>query len=85
MPNILTALIVRLENEHLGNIDQYRVTREVPLPYSYDDANAESDGDDDEDAPSNMHKRTTSRSWRVPTKGPEDDATAAEAGAVDED
>ncbi|KAJ7892874.1 EXS family-domain-containing protein [Mycena olivaceomarginata] len=24
----------RLENEHLGNIDQYRVTREVPLPYT---------------------------------------------------
>lgn len=23
----------RLENEHLGNVDQYRVTREVPLPY----------------------------------------------------
>ncbi|KAJ7634890.1 EXS family-domain-containing protein [Roridomyces roridus] len=26
----------RLENEHLGNVDQYRVTREVPLPYSLD-------------------------------------------------
>lgn len=26
--------LVRLENEHLGNVDQYRVTREVPLPYS---------------------------------------------------
>jgi xenotropic and polytropic retrovirus receptor 1 len=25
--------LVRLENEHIGNIDQYRVTREVPLPY----------------------------------------------------
>ncbi|KAJ6588943.1 EXS family-domain-containing protein [Mycena capillaripes] len=24
----------RLENEHLGNVDQYRVTREVPLPYA---------------------------------------------------
>ncbi|KAJ7185646.1 EXS-domain-containing protein [Mycena filopes] len=24
----------RLENEHLGNVDQYRVTREVPLPYT---------------------------------------------------
>lgn len=31
----------RLENEHLGNTDQYRVTREVPLPYSFDN-----DGDD---------------------------------------
>ncbi|KAJ4473078.1 EXS-domain-containing protein [Lentinula aciculospora] len=27
---------IRLENEHLGNMDQYRVTREVPLPYSFD-------------------------------------------------
>lgn len=26
----------RLENEHLGNMDQYRVTREVPLPYNFD-------------------------------------------------
>jgi len=25
----------RLENEHLGNMDQYRVIREVPLPYSF--------------------------------------------------
>ncbi|KAG7094754.1 hypothetical protein E1B28_005570 [Marasmius oreades] len=34
----------RLENEHLGNMDQYRVTREVPLPYSLDD-----DAEDDDD------------------------------------
>ena len=27
----------RLENEHLGNVDQYRVTREVPLPYRFQD------------------------------------------------
>ncbi|KAF8331469.1 EXS family-domain-containing protein [Cantharellus anzutake] len=32
----------RVENEHLGNMDQYRVTREVPLPYSRDD------GDEDD-------------------------------------
>ncbi|RPD75683.1 EXS-domain-containing protein [Lentinus tigrinus ALCF2SS1-7] len=76
---------LRLENEHLGNIDQYRVTREVPLPYSYDDPSPESDGDDDEDAPSHSHKRTASRSWHIPRKGPESDAPAAEAGAVDED
>lgn len=30
------SIVVRLENEHLGNMDQYRVTREVPLPYSFD-------------------------------------------------
>jgi len=39
----------RLENEHIGNMDQYRVTREVPLPYLFDDPNRESDRDDDDD------------------------------------
>lgn len=41
----------RLENEHLGNIDQYRVTREVPLPYAFDRGNSgdhDDDGDDSE-------------------------------------
>lgn len=28
----------RVENEHLGNVEQYRVTREVPLPYSFGDS-----------------------------------------------
>ncbi|EAU89280.2 EXS family protein/ERD1/XPR1/SYG1 family protein [Coprinopsis cinerea okayama7 len=41
----------RLENEHLGNMDQYRVTREVPLPYLFDDPHQDDrDEDDDEDA-----------------------------------
>lgn len=39
----------RLENEHLGNMDQYRVTREVPLPYQFDDTAHEEEEDDDED------------------------------------
>jgi len=38
----------RVENEHLGNADQYRVTREVPLPYSFDHT-PQDDSDDDED------------------------------------
>jgi hypothetical protein len=46
----------RLENEHLGNMDQYRVTREVPLPYSFDDHLHESDGDEDD--------RKSTSSWR---------------------
>ncbi|TFK72108.1 EXS-domain-containing protein, partial [Pluteus cervinus] len=37
----------RLENEHLGNVDQYRITREVPLPYSFDVSH---DDDIDEDS-----------------------------------
>ena len=40
---------VRLENEHLGNMDQYRVTREVPLPYRFDETAHEEDDDADED------------------------------------
>lgn len=38
----------RLENEHLGNMDQYRVTREVPLPYAFNESRRD-DGDDDDD------------------------------------
>ena len=33
MLGYLTLYIDRLENEHIGNTDQYRVTHEVPLPY----------------------------------------------------
>ncbi|KIM22136.1 hypothetical protein M408DRAFT_18233 [Serendipita vermifera MAFF 305830] len=39
----------RLENEHLGNADQYRVTREVPLPYAVDPADLSEDGGDEDD------------------------------------
>lgn len=40
----------RLENEHLGNMDQYRITREVPLPYSFDNPQQEDDDDEEESA-----------------------------------
>ncbi|EIW78498.1 EXS-domain-containing protein [Coniophora puteana RWD-64-598 SS2] len=43
----------RLENEHLGNMDQYRATREVPLPYS--DAAHAHDEDDEEDRDEDGH------------------------------
>jgi hypothetical protein len=33
----------RLENEHTGNMDQYRVTREMPLPYRIQDADEDED------------------------------------------
>lgn len=58
----LIKMIDRLENEHLGNMDQYRVTREVPLPYTFDDAAHESDGDEDD------HKSVSS--WRGKRKAP---------------
>lgn len=37
---------VRVENEHLGNIDQYRATRDVPLPYLLDTSVHDADVDD---------------------------------------
>lgn len=41
---------VRLENEHLGNVDQYRATRDVPLPYAFD-SSAQDSGVEDWDQP----------------------------------
>jgi hypothetical protein len=41
---LLILCIDRLENEHIGNTDQYRATREVPLPYSREN---DQDGDID--------------------------------------
>ncbi|KAI0763435.1 EXS-domain-containing protein [Trametes elegans] len=69
---------LRLENEHLGNIDQYRVTREVPLPYSYD-ASHDSDGDDEDD----KHDRVSiaSKSWKRGGRGSTATTTAVEADA----
>ncbi|KAG1876291.1 EXS family-domain-containing protein [Suillus subluteus] len=40
----------RLENEHLGNMDQYRITREVPLPYPFDNPQLEDDDDEEDKA-----------------------------------
>ncbi|KAH9976771.1 EXS-domain-containing protein [Lactifluus volemus] len=41
--------VYRLENEHLGNMDQYRITREVPLPYSFDELSHGTDVGDEDD------------------------------------
>lgn len=49
MKTIFLTTKVRLENEHIGNTDQYRVTREVPLPYSFDAREEKDESDDDED------------------------------------
>lgn len=60
IPFSTVLFTVRLENEHLGNMDQYRVTREVPLPYSVDDIGEDSAGEDDMDEEAISSKR----SWR---------------------
>ncbi|KAE8220597.1 hypothetical protein CF319_g5901 [Tilletia indica] len=46
----------RLENEHLGNADDFRVVKDVPLPYTHGIRVAEEDLDDDE-GPSNKKQR----------------------------
>ncbi|KZT23700.1 EXS-domain-containing protein [Neolentinus lepideus HHB14362 ss-1] len=50
----------RLENEHLGNMDQYRVTREVPLPYAIDERLQEGDYGEDGD-----ESDVPARSWHI--------------------
>nr|XP_019044152.1 hypothetical protein I302_07433 [Kwoniella bestiolae CBS 10118]OCF23082.1 hypothetical protein I302_07433 [Kwoniella bestiolae CBS 10118] len=40
----------RVETEHLGNADAYRVTREVPLPYRRINSDSDEDGDQDLDS-----------------------------------
>ncbi|KAF9525090.1 EXS family-domain-containing protein, partial [Crepidotus variabilis] len=51
----------RLENEHLGNMDQYRVTREVPLPYSLDEIGRDDDDDGDDDVKGLRSKNENSK------------------------
>lgn len=40
---------LRLENEHLGNVDMYRISREIPLPYHLRQDRSNDDNDEDED------------------------------------
>lgn len=50
MPSFIPpSSLDRVENEHIGNVDQYRVTREMPLPYSLDTLPDMYDDDDDDD------------------------------------
>lgn len=54
----------RLENEHLGNMDQYRITREVPLPYSFDEIHPETDVGDEDDELQTRSSLRSSKSKR---------------------
>jgi len=56
--------VYRLENEHLGNMDQYRITREVPLPYSFDEIQPETDVGDEDDEPQSRGSIRSSKSKR---------------------
>ncbi|CAE6448441.1 unnamed protein product [Rhizoctonia solani] len=46
----------RLENEHIGNADQFRVTREIPLPYAFP-GEAESDDEEGSSRPKSQQSR----------------------------
>lgn len=48
---------LRLENEHLGNVDMYRVSREVPLPYHVRSKDVQTDEDEDEESQSSNRLR----------------------------
>ena len=39
----------RVESEHIGHADQYRVTRDIPLPYSFDNGPPHDNSDDEMD------------------------------------
>ncbi|CAD6893916.1 unnamed protein product [Tilletia controversa] len=47
----------RLENEHLGNADDFRVVKDVPLPYTHGIRVAEEDLDEDEGPSSKKQRR----------------------------
>lgn len=66
----------RLENEHIGNMDQYRVTREVPLPYSIEDAGRYSDDDDDSQSRKSV-KSAKSLRWRMSMRRGQSSSTVA--------
>lgn len=40
---------LRLENEHLNNVGQFRAFRSVPLPFNYHDQDDTDDENDDYD------------------------------------
>lgn len=60
-------MIDRLENEQVGNTDQYRATREVPLPYS-STLREEERGDDDEDSDDEGRPSKSSRRRSLPMR-----------------
>jgi hypothetical protein len=64
---------VRLENEHIGNADQFRVTREVPLPYVF---TGDKDSDDEDHGTERPARRL---SVRLPVMSKDSSDTDVEA------
>jgi hypothetical protein len=56
--------MIRVENEHLGNADCYRVTRELPLPYELHDGDSSDEEETDDNGrskkPSSVATRASS-------------------------
>lgn len=61
-------------------MDQYRVTREVPLPYSVDDMGHESDGDEDDERKSISSWKKRKGKRASPATGEEEE----DRNAIDE-
>ncbi|KAK7012689.1 signal transduction protein [Favolaschia claudopus] len=51
-------------NEHLGNVDQYRVTREVPLPYSLDEPRGNDVDDEEGSSPTTWLPQRAIPEWK---------------------
>jgi len=55
----------RVENEHIGNADRYRVTKEIPLPYTVRPGDDGDDADDsEEEGPSSISSALSARRRR---------------------
>ncbi|CAE6461995.1 unnamed protein product [Rhizoctonia solani] len=63
----------RLENEHIGNADQFRVTREVPLPYVF---TGDRDSEDEDRGAERQARRLSVRLPVMNKKGDDDDDDA---------
>lgn len=66
----------RLENEHLGNADQYRVTRELPLPYTVDPGELSDDGGDEDDQVQSKFSQKSPLRLSTLRKSPRDGRTS---------
>lgn len=58
---VISDIIVRVETEHLGNADAYRVTREIPLPYR----NLDLESEDEAEGKSLKQRNPVKSRWKA--------------------
>ncbi|KZO99600.1 EXS-domain-containing protein [Calocera viscosa TUFC12733] len=52
----------RVENEHIGNADRYRVTKEIPLPYTLRPDDGDDADDSEEEGPASIRSAFSRKS-----------------------